>query len=232
MAPPGPEPNAASYGLWVSEVVGRPRVSRRVVVRRVVIGAVLLALLWVVSVPVRIWWDARQEDHRPSDAIIVLGAAQYNGRPSPVLEARLRKAQALWADDVAPVVVTVGGGAAGDATTEAEAGRDWLTANGMPSDAVVAVAEGDNTQSSLEAVGGVFASEGWQTAVLVTDPWHTFRSRALADSAGIDAVAAPVRSGPVVQTRETQLRYILRESLAYYRWRLTGESGQGAFDAF
>jgi uncharacterized SAM-binding protein YcdF (DUF218 family) len=216
----------------VSEADVRPRLSRRTIVRRVVIGAVLLALLWMVSVPVRIWWDARQEDRRASDAIIVLGAAQYGGRPSPVLEARLRKAQTLWDDGVAPVVVTVGGGAPGDDTTEAEAGRDWLTANGMPADAVVAVAEGNNTQSSLEAVGEVFDDRDWVTAVLVTDPWHTFRSKALADAAGIDAVAAPARSGPAVQTRETQLRYIVRESLAYYRWRLTGESGQGAFDAF
>jgi uncharacterized SAM-binding protein YcdF (DUF218 family) len=216
----------------VSEVDVRPRPSRRTIVRRVVIGAVLLALLWVVSVPVRIWWDARQEDRRASDAIVVLGAAQYGGRPSPVLEARLRKAQTLWDDGVAPVVVTVGGSAPGDATTEAQAGRDWLTANGMPADAVVAVAEGNNTQSSLQAVGEVFDDRDWVTAVLVTDPWHTFRSKALADAAGIDAVAAPARSGPAVQTRETQLRYIVRESLAYYRWRLTGESGRGAFDAF
>ncbi|HJU96394.1 MAG TPA: hypothetical protein VJ644_00325, partial [Jiangellaceae bacterium] len=77
----------------MSEVGVRPRLSRRTVVRRVLIGAVLMVLLWVASVPVRIWWDARQEDHRVSDAIVVLGAAQYGGRPSPVLEARLRKAQ-------------------------------------------------------------------------------------------------------------------------------------------
>ena len=157
------------------------------------IGAVLVALLWMVSVPVRIWWDARQEDRRASDAIVVLGAAQYGGRPSPVLEARLRKAQTLWNDGIAPVVVTVGGGAPGDDTTEAEAGRDWLTANGMPADAVVAVAEGNNTQTSMEAVGEVFDDRD-RIAVLVTDPWHTFRSKALADAAGIDAVAAPARS--------------------------------------
>jgi len=207
-------------------------VSRKVVVRRVILLIGALLLLWVVSVPVRIWWDARQEDHRSSDAIIVLGAAQYNGRPSPVLEARLRKARSLWDDEVAPVVVTVGGSAEGDATTEADAGRDWLTSNGLPPDAVMAVPEGDNTQSSLDAVGELFDELGWETAVLVTDPWHTFRSKALADAAGIDAVTAPARSGPVVQTRESQLRYIFRESLAYYRWRLTGESGQGTLDAF
>jgi uncharacterized SAM-binding protein YcdF (DUF218 family) len=204
----------------------------RKVVRRVILLVGALLLLWVVSVPVRIWWDARQEDHRSSDAIIVLGAAQYNGRPSPVLEARLRKALSLWQDEVAPAVVTVGGGAAGDVTTEADAGRDWLIGNGVPADAVVAVADGSNTETSLDAVGEVFEERGWDSAVLVTDPWHTFRAKAMARSAGMDAVSAPARSGPVVQRRESQLRYILRESLAYYQWRLTGESGQGGPDAF
>lgn len=197
-----------------------------------VVAVVALALLWVVSVPLRVWWDARGESHRPSDAVVVLGAAQYNGRPSPVLEARLRKARELWRDDVAPIIVTVGGGASGDVTTEADAGREWLAANGVSAESVVAVAIGDNTQSSLDAVGDLFDERGWTSAVLVTDPWHTFRAKAMARSAGIDPVSAPARSGPVVQSREAQARYILRESLAYYRWRFTGESGSGGVDAF
>lgn len=200
--------------------------------RRVITVVLAVAMLWVVSVPFRVWWDARGEDHRASDAIIVLGAAQYNGRPSPVLEARLRKARELWRADVAPVIVTVGGGARGDATTEAAAGREWLAANDVASEAVVAVAVGDNTQTSLDAVWEVFDERGWESAVLVTDPWHTFRAKAMARSVGIDAVSAPARSGPVVQTRQVQARYILRESLAYYRWRFTGESGSGGLDAF
>ncbi|HEX6232887.1 MAG TPA: YdcF family protein [Jiangellaceae bacterium] len=210
----------------------RTRRSWAATVRRVVVAILALVLLWVVSVPIRVWWDARGEDHRPSDAIIVLGAAQYNGRPSPVLEARLRKARSLWEEGVAEAIVTVGGGADGDVTTEAEAGREWLISNGVSSDAVVAVASGNNTQTSLEAVGETFGENDWKTAVLVTDPWHTFRAKAMARSSGIDPVSAPARSGPVVQTRETQARYILRESLAYYRWRLTGESGSGGLDAF
>lgn len=210
----------------------RTRKSWVVTARRVVVAVLALVLLWVISVPVRVWWDARGEDHRPSDAIIVLGAAQYNGRPSPVLEARLRKARSLWEEGVADVIVTVGGGADGDVTTEAEAGREWLTDNGVPADAVVAVASGYNTQTSLDAVSETFEANGWETAILVTDPWHTFRAKAMARSSGIDPVSAPARSGPVVQTREGQARYILRESLAYYQWRLTGESGSGGLDAF
>ena len=210
----------------------RTRISRAATVRRVVVAVLALVLLWVISVPVRVWWDARSENHRPSDAIIVLGAAQYNGRPSPVLEARLRKARSLWEEGVADMIITVGGGADGDVTTEAEASRDWLTGNGVSEDAVIAVPIGSNTQTSLEAVGDTFDEQGWQTAILVTDPWHTFRAKAMARASGIDPVSAPARSGPVVQTRETQARYILRESLAYYQWRLTGNSGSGGPDAF
>ncbi|HSK26032.1 MAG TPA: YdcF family protein [Jiangellales bacterium] len=197
-------------------------------VRLVLTVGVLVALAWVASVPARIWWDARQEDARPSDAIVVLGAAQYDGTPSPVFEARLRKAQDLYEQGVAPVVVTVGAGAVGDRTTEADAGADWLVdVAGLARDEVLPVATGEDTRTSLDAVGEVFAEEGWSTAVLVSDPWHTFRSKALAAAAGIDAVAAPVRSGPIVQSRGTQLRYILRESGAYIVWRLSGGAAGG-----
>lgn len=209
---------------------GRP-VSGKTV-RRVALAVVALALVWLVSIPVRVWWDARQEDHRPSDAIVVLGAAQYNGVPSPVLEARLRKAWELWNDDVAPVIVTVGGAGAGDVFTEGGAGRDWLVGKGLPADAVISLPEGNDTQSSLDAIATLFDDQGWSTTVLVTDPWHTFRSKAMADAVGIDAVAAPVRSGPVVQTRSAQARYIFRESLAYLKWRLTGNSDGSGLDAF
>lgn len=200
--------------------------------RRIVLAIVAIVLVWLLSIPVRVWWDARQEDHRPSDTIVVLGAAQYNGEPSPVLEARLRKAWELWNEDVAPVIVTVGGAGEGDAYTEADVGRDWLVAQGLPADAVISVPEGHDTQSSLDAVAALFEDRGWHTTVLVTDPWHTFRSKAMAGAVGIDAVAAPVRSGPVVQSRSSQARYIVRESLAYLKWRITGNSDGSGLDAF
>lgn len=202
------------------------RSARRVAARVV---ALLLAalLLYVASVPVRIWWDARGQDTAPVDAIVVLGAAQFDGRPSPVLEARLRKARALYEDGVAPVIVTVGGKRAGDRTTEGAAGRDWLISHRVPASAAVAVPEGSNTQDSLRAVGDLFGQRGWHTAVLVTDPWHTFRAKALAGAAGIEAGSAPVRSGPAVQSRAAELRYVLRETAAYLQWRVTGDSGTG-----
>lgn len=202
------------------------------IVRRIFAVLLLLVFCWLASVPARVWWVARADDRPASDAIVVLGAAQYDGRPSAVFEARLRHAKSLYEADVSPRIVTVGGGAPGDRTTEAAAGRSWLIDNsGLPQVDVYAAPEGTNTQESIEAVAALMAERGWTSAVIVTDPWHSFRSLALARAAGIDAVSSPVRSGPVVSTRAIQARYILRESAAYLQWRVTGSSGTGGPEA-
>ncbi|MGY1716120.1 YdcF family protein [Geodermatophilus nigrescens] len=197
-------------------------------VTRVFAAAVLAGLLLVVSTAVAIWWTARQDARPASDAIVVLGSAQYNGVPSSIFEARLEHALSLWEDGVAPVVVTVGGKAAGDQFTEAEAGRDYLRAAGVPEDALLAVPEGVDTLESMRAVGAAFAERGWSSAVLVTDPWHAMRAERMAEDAGMTAESSPTRQGPAVQTRGTQFRYILRETAAYLLYRVTGESVAGA----
>ncbi|TYP87467.1 DUF218 domain-containing protein [Blastococcus xanthinilyticus] len=191
-------------------------------------AGVLAAVLLVVSTALAIWYTARQDARPPSDAIVVLGSAQYNGVPSSIFEARLEHALALYEQGVAPVIVTVGGKAAGDQFTEAEAGRDYLTAAGVPADALLPVQEGVDTLESMRAVGAAFRERGWGSAVLVTDPWHAMRAERMAEDAGIDAESSPTRQGPAVQTRATQLRYILRETAAYLLYRVTGESVAGA----
>ncbi|SNS05687.1 Uncharacterized SAM-binding protein YcdF, DUF218 family [Geodermatophilus saharensis] len=195
---------------------------------RVFAAAVLAALLLVASTAVAIWWTARQDARPSSDAIVVLGSAQYNGVPSSIFEARLEHAAALWEDGVAPVVVTVGGKAAGDQFTEAEAGRDYLLDAGVPAESLLAVPEGVDTLESMRAVGTAFDERGWSDAVLVTDPWHAMRAERMAEDAGISAESSPTRQGPAVQTRATQFRYILRETAAYLLYRVTGESIAGA----
>ncbi|WP_456605912.1 YdcF family protein [Blastococcus sp. SYSU DS0617] len=195
---------------------------------RVVGAAVLASLLLVAATALAIWWTARQDARPPSDAIVVLGSAQYNGVPSSIFEARLEHARALYEAGVAPVVVTVGGKAAGDAFTEAEAGRDYLAAGGISADALLAVPEGVDTLQSMRVVSDAFAERGWSTAVLVTDPWHAMRAERMAEDAGIAAESSPTRQGPAVQTRVTQFRYILRETAAYLLYRATGESVAGA----
>ncbi|WP_448638428.1 YdcF family protein [Geodermatophilus sp. URMC 63] len=193
------------------------------------VGAVVLsALLLVTSTAAAIWWTARGDARPSSDAIVVLGSAQYNGVPSSIFAARLEHALTLWEDGVAPVVVTVGGKAAGDAFTEAEAGRDYLESAGIPPDSLLAVPEGVDTLESMRAVGTAYAERGWTTAVLVTDPWHAMRAERMAEDAGMEAESSPTRQGPAVQTRTTQFRYILRETAAYLLYRATGESVAGA----
>lgn len=187
-------------------------------------AAVAICLLIVAVTAGRVWWTARTDDRRASDVIVVLGASQFDGRPSEVFAARLKHAARLYRDRVAPRLITVGGSAPGDRFTEAVAGRLWLTENGIPASAVVAVPVGHNTLQSLRAVASRMSTGGWDSAVVVTDPWHSLRSRTIARDRGIDAVTSPARSGPAVRQRSTQLRYVGRETAAYLVYVTTHRS--------
>ncbi|HYH30880.1 MAG TPA: YdcF family protein [Pseudonocardia sp.] len=183
-----------------------------------------MALVLVGGTAFRVWQVARFDDRRPADVAIVLGAAQYDGEPSSIFAWRLRHAEALYEDGVAPRIVTTGGNRTGDAFTEAEAGRRYLIERGVPAEAVVAVGEGSDTLGSLQAVAARAEQEGWRSAIVVSDPWHSLRARIMARDSGLKAWTSPTRSGPVVQTRETQLRYIVRETAALLYYRLTNAS--------
>ena len=184
-------------------------------------GVALMALLVVGGTGFRVWQVARTDDRSTADIVVVLGAAQYDGRPSSILQARLDHASRLFQQSVAPVVVTVGGRRTGDAFTEAEAGRRYLVAAGLPESAVYAVETGGDTLTSLQAVAAVAREHGWRSAVIVSDPWHSLRARTMARDAGLTARTSPTRSGPVVQTRQTQARYIVRETAAMLYYRFT-----------
>ena len=198
-------------------------------VRRLVGACVLAVLLVVVGTAASVWWTARADDRTPSDAIVVLGASQYDGRPSSVLEARLEHALTLFQDDVAPRILTVGGGAEGDRYTEAQAGERYLRGRGVDRARILAVGQGRDTLQSLQALETVMAGRGWDSVVLVTDPWHALRSLRMARDLGLTAVSSPTRRGPSVRTRETEVRYIARETAAYLYYRAFGASaGEGA----
>ena len=137
-------------------------------VARVLAAAVLAVVLLITSTALAIWWTARQDSTPSSDAIVVLGSAQYNGVPSSIFEARLEHAIRLYGQGTAPVIVTVGGKKAGDEFTEAEAGRDYLESAGIPADSLLAVPEGVDTLGSMRAVGTAYAERGWTTAVLAS----------------------------------------------------------------
>ncbi|PXY28401.1 hypothetical protein BAY60_14730 [Prauserella muralis] len=182
---------------------------------------VLVAVLVVGGTAFRVWHVARADERPAVDAIVVLGAAQYNGTPSKIFEARLSHAKDLFDEGVAPRIVTSGGSREGDAYTEAEAGKNWLVASGVPAQSVLAVGEGNDTLRSLSAVADRLRGGGWNSVVIVSDPWHSLRARTMAEDAGMEAWASPTHSGPIVQTRETQARYILRETAALLYYRLS-----------
>jgi len=192
--------------------------------RRAVAAVVLLSLLVLLGTAARVWWVARQDEHPRSDAIVVLGASQFDGRPSAVFRARLDHAAHLFADGVAPRVVTLGGGAPGDRFTEAQAGARYLREHGVRD--VVEIGVGRDTLQSLRALKATFDARGWHSAVLVTDPWHSLRSRRMATDQGIDAYTSPVRTGPAVRSRSTELWYVGRETAAYLYYRVFHRSSE------
>ncbi|GAB3459762.1 hypothetical protein GCM10027570_44140 [Streptomonospora sediminis] len=208
-----------------------PRRRRRVRIRWIVALVLLLAVGTPPATWAWVWYTARMDDRPASDAILVLGASQYNGRPSPVFEARLSHAEELYREGVAPVVITVGGNQPSDHHTEGEAGRTWLVEQGVPAGDVVAVEEGNDTLQSIAAVSAVADANGWSSMVIVSDPWHSLRSRLMAEDRGLEAATSPARSGPAVIERETQLWYITRETAALWYYWLFGDSSDIEVDA-
>lgn len=163
--------------------------------------------------------DASLLDH--ADAIIVLGAAQYDGAPSPVFAGRLEHAALLYREERAGTVLVLGGSRPGDRSSEAEAGRDWLIADGLPPEDVVASPIGTTTLESLRAAAEWMREHGLRTAFLVSDPWHNLRIKRMASDLGIEPFASATwRSA--ARTEGTRLGGYVRETFAYLYYRLLG----------
>ena len=160
-----------------------------------VVAALLFASLAVTFV--QVWLAARRDEARPSQAIIVLGAAQYNGTPSPVLAARLDHAIDLYREKIAPVIVVTGGRQPGDQYTEAGASADYLHEHGVPDNAILRETTGRTSWESLEAAARFLKSRGIIRVVLVSDPYHSERISAIAHDVGLDAVTSPTRTSPI-----------------------------------
>ena len=191
-------------------------------------GAVLVAVLIVGGVVVRVVQVGHVDQRAAADAIVVLGAAQYDGDPSPVFRARLDHAAQLYRDGVAPRIVTIGGGRTGDRTTEGEAGAAYLADLGIEQSALTAVGVGDDTLASLRAANPLLTDNGWTSVVLVTDPWHAARSALMATDLGLQVQVSPVDQGPSVRDG-VEPRYVIREALGVLYYRLTGgSSGAGS----
>lgn len=187
--------------------------------------AVFLAGTAVVGITALAVWSAAHRDEasvvETVDVIVVLGAAQYQGVPSPVFEGRLEHAELLYGQGRAGRVLVLGGGRPGDLATEAEAGRDWLVAHGVPASAVVPVPVGSTSLESLRAAASWMRERGLDSAFLVSDPWHNLRIRRMARDLGIEAyVSATWRSA--ARSERTRLEGYLREVFAYLVYRMLG----------
>jgi uncharacterized SAM-binding protein YcdF (DUF218 family) len=182
----------------------------RVLRQAVVLLLLASAIVYTVSL-IMVLVVSQQDQRQPVDAIVVLGAAQYNGRPSPVLRARLDHALALYRDQQAPLVIVTGGIGRGDTTSEAMVGRRYLVAHGVPEQAVVVQSEGRNTRASMNAVTGWLRARGLRRVLLVSDPFHMFRLRLEARRTALDAYTSPTESSPISDNPVLELRYLFAE---------------------
>jgi uncharacterized SAM-binding protein YcdF (DUF218 family) len=146
---------------------------------------------------VQVWMASRRDEARRSDAIVVLGAAQYDGRPSKVLAARLDHAYELYRDDIAPKIVVTGGRQEGDRFTEATAAATYLHQRGVPDDAILRETSGRSSWESLSASARFLKQRRLTRVVLVSDPYHSARIKAIAREVGLDAVTSPTRTSPI-----------------------------------
>ena len=180
---------------------------------RLFVGVVIVVVVaWTVSAAAVMIWGARDRA-RVSDAIVVLGAAQYVGRPSPVLRARLDHALELWQRGLAPRLIFTGGMGVGDTTSEAAVSRNYALRHGVPDTAILMEDEGRTTRESLAAVSAIMHARQMRTAILVSDPFHMLRLRILSTQYGVDAYTSPTKTSPISANKAQALAYVLSESI-------------------
>jgi len=173
----------------------------------------------------RVWAQGQKDEERPADAIVVMGAAQYDGRPSPIFAARLDHAVALFLAGKAPRLVLTGGKAAGDRTTEAAVGRAFAIEHGVPPEAILVEDRSRTTLESVRAVAALLKANGASSALFVSDRPHMLRVLRMAADAGITAWGSPTRTSPIENDFGGRVVATVHElgALAYY-FLVGGES--------
>lgn len=179
-----------------------------------------LVTLYLAVTFVQVWRASGRDEAQPADAIVVFGAAQYNGRPSPVLAARLDHAADLYQRGIAERVVVTGGRAPGDSTTEASASAAYLTERGVPDSAILREVKGRSSWQSLASTANFLKKEGRTEVVLVSDPFHSARIEAMAGELGLEAHVSPTRTSPIGGAEEVS--HMARETVAVATGRIIG----------
>jgi len=186
--------------------------SRPPLVRLALAGLGLLFLVWVASLGAVLAWE-RHDQSRPVGAIVVLGAAQYVGRPSPVLRARLDHAIVLWRRGLAPIMIVTGGTGRGDTTSEAAVSQRYVVQRGVPVQAVLLETEGRTTSESMAGVSALMGGQGRRDVLLVSDPFHMLRLTIIARRHGLEPFASPTPTSPIAASPTLRWKYALSESV-------------------
>jgi uncharacterized SAM-binding protein YcdF (DUF218 family) len=185
----------------------------------------ILALLMVVILIyfavtlVQVWLTSREYDPHPADAILVMGAAQYNGVPSPDLKARLDEALTLFHNGYASLIVVTGNKEKGDVYTESEAGTRYLEANRVPADDILQAGGDDSYQNVADAAPKLLARHA-DVVLIATDPFHEYRSMAIASSLGLKPSPTPTQTSPI--TGWSTVPYFLKEAVGVGLGRIIG----------
>jgi uncharacterized SAM-binding protein YcdF (DUF218 family) len=186
--------------------------SRPPIVRILLAGLGLVALVWVASLGAVLVWE-QNDQARPASAIVVLGAAQYVGRPSPVLRARLDHAIELWRRKLAPLIIVTGGTGRGDTTSEAAVSQRYAIRRGVPASVILLETEGRTTSESMEGVAALMGRQPGRDVLLVSDPFHMLRLTILARRHGLIPYASPTPTSPIAASPTERWKYALSESV-------------------
>lgn len=181
------------------------------------VAAVVAAASSLAIVTLRIDRFAKVDEARPADVIVVLGAAEYRGHPSPVLKARLDHALALYRARIAPRILTTGGAGGDPLFTEGEVGRDYLVRQRVPSEAILVEEEAESTADSLAAAGEIMRRMNLRSCVVVTDGYHAFRCKRMLEQRGFVVYSSPRPPGRMEESRYWRL--CARQALGYLLWR-------------
>ncbi len=187
---------------------------KRFVWAGLVLGAVLLG--WLTLIAQQIKLQSTIDDVRPADVIIVLGAAEYRGRPSPVLEARLNHALFLYLQGMAPLILTTGGAGGDPVYTESEVGRTYLSRRGVPSESILVEAEGESTAHSTAAAAEMMRRRGLHSCIVVSDGYHIYRVKKMLEFRGLEVYGSPRPSVPKSGLQQQVLYF--RQAVAFTLW--------------
>jgi uncharacterized SAM-binding protein YcdF (DUF218 family) len=191
----------------------------RRVVRVLLVAGILCAAAWFLRLYVKIHYYASHDEARPADAIAVFGAAEYDGRPSPVLRARLDHALVLYRERLAPLIITLGGGEGGPHDSEGAVGHDYLLAHGVPENQIIAETQSTNTEESAARLAAIARENHLNRILAVSDGTHLFRIHALSASMGLNVVTSPRLEARPLRFWDATTR-LLHEMFSYTLWRL------------